>query len=226
LAGLLLKLGTFGVLRYLIGFIPKGIKFYLPIIITIVLLGVIYTGFTTLRQIDIKKIIAYSSVGHMSYVILGLMTNTLSGIRGSVAMMYAHGIVSGGLFAAIGVIYERIHTRIINYCGGFSTLMPIYGALLLILVLSNLGLPGTVSFTGEISLIMGILITNLYVTFISSLGLFLCSVYSIKFFNLIMFGNFDLYSERHAPYFDDLVLEHENLSFLLEKKDEDLSEFN
>jgi len=190
LAGMLLKLGTFGILRFLVGFLPKGLNYFQPLVVTLAIIGVVFTGFTTLRQVDVKKIIAYSSVGHMSLVVLGLVVSNLSGLFGAVAMMLAHGVVSSGLFAAVGVIYERTHTRILHYYGGLASFMPMFSFLVFLLVLANFSVPGTVSFSGELLLALGIFISNPPAAFLCCFGLFLCTIYSVRFFNRAFFGAF------------------------------------
>jgi proton-translocating NADH-quinone oxidoreductase chain M len=197
LAGMLLKLGTFGIIRYLVGFIPKGINFYQPMIELLAIIGVIYTSLTTLRQIDAKKIIAYSSVGHMSLVILGIIVSNFVGLLGSVAMMLAHGIVSSGLFVAVGVLYERTHTRLIKYFVGCANLMPLLTMSLFILIISNFSIPGSVSFVSEINVLLGIFISSPLIAAICCIGLFLCTGYSLRFFGVAFFQALDTNENSH-----------------------------
>jgi len=126
----------------------------------------------------------------MSLVVLGLVVSNLSGLLGAVAMMLAHGVVSSGLFAAVGVVYERTHTRILHYYGGLASFMPIFSFLVFLLVLANFSVPGTVSFTGEIVLVLGIFVSNPSAAFLCCFGLFLCTIYSVRFFNRAFFGAF------------------------------------
>lgn len=126
LASLLLKLGGYGFLRYLLPVLPKATQYFLPMVYTLSLLGIIYTSLTTLRQIDIKRIIAYSSIAHMNVVILGIFSTTIQGITGALVLMLAHGFVSSGLFFCVGVLYNRYHSRMINYFSGIVQVMPIF----------------------------------------------------------------------------------------------------
>jgi len=156
----LLKLGGFGFLRYSIGLFPDASAYFAPFIFIISILGVVYASITTIQQIDLKKIIAYSSVGHMGLVTLGLFSGVSQGILGSIFLMVSHGIVSGALFLCIGLLYERHHTRIVKYYSGLLTTMPLYSTFFVIFTMANIGLPGTSSFIGEFLVIAGCLLAN------------------------------------------------------------------
>jgi len=160
LAGILLKLGGFGFLRYSVGLFPDSSSFFSPFVYLISILGIVYASITTIQQIDLKKIIAYSSVGHMGVVTIGIFSANTQGILGSVFLMLSHGIVSGALFLCIGILYERHHTRIIKYYSGLLTTMPIFSIFFTIFTLANIGLPGTSSFIGEFLIIAGCLLSN------------------------------------------------------------------
>jgi NADH-quinone oxidoreductase subunit M len=160
LAGILLKLGGFGFLRYSICLFTEASAFFTPFIFVISILGVVYASLTTIQQVDLKKIIAYSSVGHMGVVTIGIFSSVAQSILGSIFLMISHGIVSGALFLCIGILYERFHTRIIRYYSGLSTTMPLFASFFTIFTLANIGLPGTSSFIGEYLIIVGCLLTN------------------------------------------------------------------
>ena len=220
LAGVLLKLGTYGMVRFLLAMIPTGLEFYRPGMITLSLLGMIHAGLTTLRQVDMKKIIAYASIGHMSMVVLGILSGTLTGLIGATSMMLAHGIVSGGLFASIGVVYERTHTRILHYYGGIVTLMPLFIVLMLVFVLANIALPGTVAFMGELLLLAGIFLSHPGIATLAGLGMFLCTCYTLWMFNRMSFGsisgnNSDIDCNSSNVLLEDVTLrEFHGLGFL------------
>jgi NADH:ubiquinone oxidoreductase subunit 4 (subunit M) len=139
---------------------PIATAFYTPFIYILSACGVVYASLTTLQQVDLKKIIAYSSVGHMAIVTIGIFSNTYQGILGSIVLMIGHGITSSGLFITIGMLYERYNTRIIKYYSGLMHTMPIFSSAFILLTLGNLGLPLTSNFIGEVLVIVGIFIKN------------------------------------------------------------------
>jgi len=179
LAGLLLKLGTYGILRFLLPLFPYATKFFTPLIYTLASIAVIYASATTLRQTDLKKIIAYSSVAHMNFALIGLFSNTYQGLQGSILMMLSHGLVSSGLFLCVGMLYDRYKTRIIKYYGGLTQLMPVYAILFLIFTLANIGFPGTSSFLAEFLIMVSAVKISLFITFLASLSLMLSAAYAI-----------------------------------------------
>lgn len=189
LAGVLLKLGTYGFLRYSVELMGMSSVYYLPLINVLGGIGMIYTALTCLRQTDVKRIIAYGSVGHMSMTILGLVSLREEGIEGGVLQMVSHGIVSGGLFVCIGMIYNRVKTRNILYMSGLAEMMPILGIIMLGLVLGNMGFPGTSSFIGEFLLLDSIYSTNKYIGVLTGIGMILTGGYSLYMYNRVMFGN-------------------------------------
>jgi len=153
-------LGGYGFIRYSLGLFPESSAFFAPFVFTISVFGVIYASLTTLQQADLKKIIAYSSVGHMGLVTIGIFSANAQGILGSILLMISHGIVSGALFLCIGILYERHHTRIVKYYGGLIHTMPLYSVCFIIFTLGNIGLPGTSSFLGEFLVIAGAFVSN------------------------------------------------------------------
>jgi proton-translocating NADH-quinone oxidoreductase chain M len=188
LAGILLKMGTYGLLRYSICLFPYGSIYFTPLIYVLSILAVIYTSLTTLRQIDLKKIIAYSSIGHMAFVTAGIFTFNIYGVEGSIFVMLSHGFVSSALFLCIGVLYDRYHTRLIKYYSGLVQVMPIFSFLFVFFSMSNLGFPGTSSFVGEFLTLIGCFQSNTLVTFFISIGMVTGAGYSLWLCNRILFG--------------------------------------
>jgi len=163
LAGILLKLGVFAILRYLIPIFPVETQYYSPFVSIFALLGILYISLTTIRQIDLKKIIAYASVAHMNYVVLGVLGTNVLSVSGSIFLMIAHGIVSAGLFFMIGFLYDRYKTRNIRYYRGLVSFMPIYAFCLFIFSLANMSFPGTCNFIGEALILFGVIQDNIFV---------------------------------------------------------------
>ena len=194
LAGILLKLGGYGFLRFSLSFFPSACSFFSPMIYALSAFGVIYASLTTLQQIDLKKIIAYTSVGHMGLVTAGIFSQNAQGIFGSILLMLAHGITSPALFISIGFLYERYGTRIIKYYGGLIHTMPIFSVLFIIFSLANLGLPATSNFIGEFLVLVGCFSANSWATLLIGTGLVLSAGYSLWLCNRLLFGNFKSYS--------------------------------
>ena len=188
LAGILLKLGGFGFIRYSVGLFPEASAFFAPLIFSISIFGVIYASLTTIQQIDLKKIIAYSSVAHMGLVTIGIFSNNFQGILGSILLMISHGIVSGALFLCIGVLYERHQTRIVKYYSGLIHSMPLFTVCFVVFTLGNIGLPATSSFVGEILILVGCFEANSWATLFAGLGMILGLVIACGC-NRIAFGN-------------------------------------
>lgn len=194
LAGILLKLGGYGFLRFSIGLFPEASAFFTPLVYTFSIFGVIYASITTLQQVDLKKIIAYSSVGHMGLVTIGLFSANSQGILGAILLMISHGIVSSALFLCVGILYERHHTRVIKYYSGLIHTMPLFSVCFIIFSLGNLGLPATSSFIGEFLVIVGCFETNSWAALLSGMGMILGAGYSLWLLNRILFGNIKRYS--------------------------------
>lgn len=188
LAGILLKLGTYGMLRIILPSFQESTMYFIPLVYTLCSIAVIYTSFTTLRQIDIKRIIAYSSVSHMNLCMLGLFSMSLIGVSGSVLVMLGHGIVSVGLFFLVGVLYNRYKTKIIFYYSGLVQLMPLYAVALFMLILGNISMPLTVNFTSEFLILCGLLDQSVYIVAFSAIGIFLGTAYSLWLYNRLVFG--------------------------------------
>lgn len=202
LAGILLKMGGYGFLRYSIGLFPEASSFFTPFVYTISVFGVVYASITTTQQVDLKKIVAYSSVGHMGIVTIGLFSANPHGILGAVLLMVSHGIVSSALFLCIGVLYDRHHTRIVKYYTGLIHVMPLFAVSFIIFTLGNIGLPGTASFVGEFLILAGSFATNSWVAFLCGTGMVLGAAYSLWVQNRILFGNI---KSNSIPYFMDLT---------------------
>lgn len=188
LAGVLLKLGGYGFLRLSMVLFPFGNSFFTPAIFTIALLGIAYTSLTTLRQVDFKKIIAYTSVAHMGFVVVGMFATTVQGLEGSLFLMLSHGIVSSALFLCVGILYDRHHTRILKYYCGLAQGMPIYATGFLFFSLANLGLPGTSSFIGEFLVLVGAFAHNTYVAVLATTAIIFAAAYSLWVYNRVSFG--------------------------------------
>lgn len=189
LAGVLLKLGSYGLIRYSVGLFSESSIYFLPIVYVLSLIGVIYTSLTAIRQTDIKRIIAYASVAHMNMTLIGLFSGVVEGFSGSIFQMLSHGIVSGGLFLCVGVVYDRLHTRQVYYYSGVVKVMPVFGIIMLVFTLGNIGFPGTSSFVGEFLIIEGGIEANYFVGGVSALSMVIGGCYSLWLFNRIMYGN-------------------------------------
>lgn len=185
-------MGGYGFIRVLLPIFAEATIFYLPLIDTFCLISIIYASLTTIRQIDMKRIIAYSSVAHMNLVVLGIFSGNIQGISGSIFLMIAHGIVSSALFFAIGVLYDKYSTRIVYYYGGLVQTMPMFSTFLLIFCLGNVGLPGTCNFIGELLVFIGLAEKNFFVLIISVTGVILSVLYTMYFCNRVIFGNLNV----------------------------------
>lgn len=197
LAGILLKLGTYGFLRFSIPMFPYASAYFSPLIFAMSVIAVIYASLTTLRQIDMKKIIAYSSVAHMNFVTIGLFSLNIQGIEGALILMLSHGIVSSALFLCVGVLYDRHHTRLLRYYGGVAHMMPLFAITFLFFTLANMSLPGTSSFVGEFLILVGAFSSNSTVAVLASTGVVLGAAYSIWLFNRVAFGNLNVAYIKH-----------------------------
>jgi proton-translocating NADH-quinone oxidoreductase chain M len=189
LAGVLLKLGTYGFLRFTLPVFPEASFYYTPLVYTIATVGIIYTSFTAMRQTDFKRIIAYTSIAHMNLVVLGIFSYNTIGIEGAILQSLSHGFVASGLFLVIGIVYDRYHTRIIQYYGGLATAMPIYITVFLFFTLANISFPGTSSFVGEFLILVGSFKVNSTITFLGATGVIIGGAYSLWLFNRIAYGN-------------------------------------
>ena len=188
LAAILLKMAGYGFIRFSLGLFPIASEYFVPLVYFLSLVAIIYTSLVALMQEDMKKLIAYSSVAHMGFVTLGIFTITQQGLEGSIYQMISHGLVSAALFLSVGVLYERIHTRLINNYGGLVSIMPKYAIIFMIFTLGAVGLPGTSGFVGEFLILMGAFKKNFLVATIASLGVILAAAYMLWLYKRVIFG--------------------------------------
>ncbi|CAN0932141.1 NADH-ubiquinone oxidoreductase chain 4 [Linum grandiflorum] len=189
LAGIPLKLGTYGFLRFSIPMFPEATLSFTPFIYTSSAIAIIYTSLTTSRQIDLKKIIAYSSVAHMNLVTIGMFSPNIQGIGGSILPMLSHGLVSSALFLCVGVLYDRHKTRLVRYYGGLVSTMPNLSTIFFSSTLANMSSPGTSSFIGEFPILVGAFQRNSLIATLAALGMILGAAYSLWLYNRVVSGN-------------------------------------
>tara|TARA_B100000953_G_scaffold113973_1_gene93746 strand:- start:545 stop:2041 length:1497 start_codon:yes stop_codon:yes gene_type:complete len=188
LAAILLKMGGYAFIRFSLGLFPIASDYFVPLIYFLSLVAIVYTSLVALMQEDMKKLIAYSSVAHMGFVTLGIFTITQQGIEGSIFQMISHGLVSAALFLCVGVVYERMHTRLINRYGGIVTIMPKYAIVFMIFTLGAIGLPGTSGFVGEFLILIGTFKKSFLVATIASSGIIFAAAYMLWLYRRIIFG--------------------------------------
>jgi len=191
LAGVLLKMGAYGFLRFSVPMLPYATDFFTPLIYTLSIIAIIYTSLVALAQEDMKKLIAYSSVAHMGFVTLGIFSLTFQGVQGAVFQMISHGIVSGALFLCVGVIYDRIHTREIARYGGLVERMPKYAVVFMVFMLASVGLPGTSGFVGEFLILVGVFQSNTWVAALATTGIILGAAYMLYLYRRVIFGKLE-----------------------------------
>jgi len=188
LAGVLLKMGAYGFLRFSVPMLPDAAASFAPFMFTLSVVAVIYTSLVALAQEDMKKLIAYSSVAHMGVVTIGIFTFNVQGISGALFQMLSHGIVSSALFLVVGVIYDRIHTREIARYGGLGDRMPSYALVFMLFMMATIGLPGTSGFVGEFLVIIGSLQVNFWLALLGGMGMILGAAYMLYLYRRIIFG--------------------------------------
>lgn len=159
-----------------------------PYITILSLVGVLYASFSTIIQIDMKKLVAYSSIAHMNFAVLGLFCFNYQGFIGSLTLMLSHGLVSSGLFFCVNVLYERYKTRLLLYFGGLSVVMPLFFFYFFVLILANMSFPGTFSFIGEFTVLIGIAFDNIFMAFLAGLSMIFSAIYSLILFSAVMLG--------------------------------------
>lgn len=190
LAGVMLKMGTYGILRFCLPLFPEAALFYAPFISVLAVIGIIYGALVAMVQPDMKRLVAYSSVSHLGFIVLGLFSGTNAGVQGAVIQMVSHGISTGALFMLVGMLYDRRHTRQISDFGGIAKRMPAYAAVFLIITFSSIGLPGTNGFVGEFLILLGTFSTEgraVYAVF-GALGVILAAVYMLWMVQRVFFG--------------------------------------
>ena len=188
LAAILLKMAGYGFIRFSLGLFPIASDLFTPLIYVLSLIAIIFTSLIALMQEDMKKLIAYSSVAHMGFVTLGIFTIQQQGIEGSIIQMISHGLVSAALFLCVGVVYDRMHSRLISTYGGIVSIIPKYSVLFMLFTLAALGLPGTSGFIGEFLILMGAFKDNFLVAFVASLGVILGAAYMLWLYKRVVFG--------------------------------------
>ncbi len=188
LAGVLLKMGGYGFIRFSLGMLPEATAYFIPFIMVLSIIAIIYTSFVALAQTDIKKLIAYSSVAHMGIVTIGIFLVNQQGLEGAMLQMLSHGVVSAALFLCVGVIYDRMHTRQISFYGGLVNKMPFYSAVFMIFMLASVGLPGTSGFVGEFLVVVGAFRFSSLIAIGAALGIILSAVYMLYLYKRIIFG--------------------------------------
>jgi len=189
LAGVLLKMGSYGFLRFSVPMLPEASAYFAPYIFVLGVVAVIYTSLVALAQQDMKKLIAYSSIAHMGVVMIGIFTFNQQGLDGALMQMLSHGIVAASLFLCVGVVYDRIHTRDIARYGGLGDRMPAYAFVFMLFTMASIGLPGTSGFVGEFLVLVGAFQVNFWLALLGSLGMVLGAAYMLYLYRRIIFGS-------------------------------------
>ncbi|MGO8865235.1 MAG: NADH-quinone oxidoreductase subunit M [Alphaproteobacteria bacterium] len=188
LAAVLLKMGGYGFLRFSLPMLPEASLHFAPFIYTLSVVAVIYTSFVALAQEDMKKLIAYSSVAHMGIVTMGIFAATTQAVEGAMIQMLSHGVVSAALFLCVGVVYDRMHSRLIATYGGLVHRMPVYAAVFMLFMLASVGLPGTSGFVGEFLSLLGVFRVNTWVAALGTTGMILGVAYMLWLYRRVIFG--------------------------------------
>ncbi len=205
LAGVLLKLGTYGLVRFNLGIFPEESIAYAPIIGVLAVIGIIYGAWVSYAQTDVKKLVAYSSVSHLGFVVLGIFALNAQGIQGATLQMVNHGISTGGLFLLVGILYERYHTKDMAAYGGIWKVAPIFGGTALVISLSSMGLPGLNGFVGEFTILLGSLgssVLGFFYTLFATLGVIMAAVYLLYMFQRVFMGEFKAPAHAHGHAHD------------------------
>ena len=188
LAAILLKMAGYGFIRFSLGLFPVASDYFTPLIFALSVIAIIYTSLIALMQDDMKKLIAYSSVAHMGFVTIGIFSLNKQGLEGSIIQMLSHGLISAALFLCVGVVYDRMHSRMISSYGGLVSSMPKYAFVFMIFTLAALGLPGTSGFVGEFLVLVGVFQINIFVAVLASLGVILAAAYMLWLYKRVIFG--------------------------------------
>lgn len=188
LAGVLLKMGTYGFLRFSYPLFPDAALWFQPFMAVLGVIGIIYGGFVALAQTDVKKMVAYSSVSHMGFILLGLAAFTTNGFNGAMLQMFTHGTITGGLFLLVGVLYDRAHTRDMNGFGGLGAQLPLYSGILVFFALASLGLPGLSGFVSEFLVLLGAFEYNRIITAAACIGILLAAAYLLTMIRKMILG--------------------------------------
>ncbi|MBI1683121.1 NADH-quinone oxidoreductase subunit M [Caulobacter hibisci] len=188
LAGILLKMGGYGFMRFSIPMFPNASEMFQPLVFALSGIAIVYTSLVAFRQTDIKKLIAYSSVAHMGFVTMGIFSGNAAGEQGALFQMISHGVISGALFLCVGVVYDRMHTREIAFYGGLTNRMPHYAFVFLLFTMGNVGLPGTSGFVGEILTMTGVYKASTWTAIVSATGVILSAMYALTLYRRVMYG--------------------------------------
>lgn len=188
LAGILLKLGGYGFIRFNLPMFPHASEMFTPFVLALSVIAIVVTSLIAFRQTDIKKLIAYSSVAHMGFVTMGIFAGNQAGVQGAVYQMISHGFISGALFLCVGVVYDRWHTREIAFYGGLTKLMPHFAFVFLLFTMANVGLPGTSGFVGEILTMTGLYQASTWAALVAATGVILSAMYALTLFKRVMYG--------------------------------------
>ena len=191
LAAILLKMGGYGFIRFLLPMFPAASVTYAPLMFVLGVTAIIYTSLVAFAQKDMKKLIAYSSVAHMGFVTIGVFSGTETGVQGAVFQMVSHGIVAGALFLCVGIVYDRMHTREIAAYGGLADRMPVYAFIFMVFTMANVGLPGTSGFIGEFLSLLGTFKANSVAAFFATFGVILSAVYALTLYRRVVFGKLE-----------------------------------
>jgi NADH-quinone oxidoreductase subunit M len=202
LAGVLLKMGTYGFVRFNLPLFPEASKTFAPYVALLAVIGIIYGAWVSYGQKDVKKLVAYSSISHLGFVMLGIFALNPAGIQGGILQMVNHGISTGGLFLLVGMLYERRHTKLMSAFGGIWRAMPMYSGIALVIVLSSMGLPGLNGFVGEFTILLGAAgseVINWWFTPFAALGVILAAIYMLYMFNTVFMGALDKEENKNLP---------------------------
>ncbi|HJM82349.1 MAG TPA: NADH-quinone oxidoreductase subunit M [Nitrospinota bacterium] len=214
LAGILLKMGTYGFLRFSLPIFPEATIASINWISVLAIIGIVYGALVAMVQSDIKKLVAYSSVSHLGFVVLGIFALNTQAIEGGLLQMINHGLSTGALFLIVGVLYERRHTRLISEYGGIAAKMPIFAVIFMVVTLSSIGLPGLNGFVGEFLILLGVWESNKLFAILASTGVVWAAIYMLWMYQRVMFGkvtnpkNMDLQdlNLREISYFAPLLI--------------------
>ena len=198
LAGVLLKMGGYGLIRFAFPLFPEAALAFAPVLATLSVIAIVYGALVAMVQPDMKKLVAYSSVSHMGFVVLGIAAMNVQGVQGATYQMLAHGISTGGLFAVVGMLSDRRHTRLISEFGGLKSVMPRLTAAFLIITLASVGLPGLNGFVGEFLIMLGAFRWDPRFVVVAGLGVILSAVYMLWMFQRVYYGPVTHPENRHA----------------------------
>jgi len=212
LAAILLKMAGYGFLRFSIGMFPVASDYFVPLVFTLSVIAILYASLVALMQEDMKKLIAYSSVAHMGFVTLGIFTFTSQGIEGSIFQMLSHGLISAALFLCVGVLYDRVNSRLISSYGGIVHILPKYSLVFAVFMLGALGLPGTSGFVGEIVILIGVFQKSFLVAILASIGVIFGAAYMLWLYKRVVFGKLE---KNELKGLKDLNLSESSVLFLL-----------